>query len=355
MKSTFHDTIQVRKGEELNQERLEQFIHEHIPDVPDVPMEIEQFSAGHSNLTYLLRFGEWETVLRRPPLGPVAPKAHDMKRESTVLKSLHALYNTAPKVYVFSEDESIVGSPFFIMERRKGVVVDTTFPKDVIYEPMIGKKISRLMVDRLVALHQVDYKQTDLVNLAKPEGFLERQVGGWIKRYDRSKTEEVPDVDKLTVWLQENIPESPAPTVIHYDYKLNNAMFSHDFSEMVGLFDWEMTTIGDPLADLGVAAAYWMEPDDPELLKGALGKPPVTVRDGFFSRREFLDDYATKSGRDISQIHYYLTFAYFKLAVILQQIYYRYVKGQTNDKRFAHFNQSVAGLIQHAWQTAKGV
>lgn len=355
MMSSFRDTIQVRKGEELDQARLEQFVREHIPDVPDVPMEMEQFSAGHSNLTYLLRFGEWEAVLRRPPLGPVAPKAHDMKRESTVLKSLHPLYHTAPKPYVFSEDESIVGSPFFIMERRKGVVVDTTFPADVTYEPDLGKKISTLMVDQLVALHQVDYQQTDLVNLTKPSGFLERQVSGWIKRYDRSKTEKVAGVDALTKWLQENIPTSPAPAVIHYDYKLNNAMFSHDFTEMVGLFDWEMTTIGDPLADLGVALAYWMEPDDPEPLKTGLGDPPVTVRDGFFTRREFLEDYAAKSGRDVSQIHYYLTFAYFKLAVILQQIYYRYAKGQTTDKRFAHFNQSVASLIQHALQSAKGV
>lgn len=355
MTSAFRDTIQVRKGEELDKARLEQFVRKHIPGVPDVPMEVEQFSAGHSNLTYLLRFEEWEAVLRRPPLGPVAPKAHDMQRESTVLKNLHALYHTAPKVYVFSEDESIVGSPFFIMERRKGVVVDTTFPDDINYEPMIGKKISQLMVDQLVALHQVDYQQTDLVNLAKPEGFLERQVGGWIKRYGRAKTEEIENVDALTTWLKEHIPTSPEPTVIHYDYKLNNAMFSDDFSEMVGLFDWEMTTIGDPLTDLGVAAAYWMDADDPESLKKALGEPPVTVRDGFFSRKEFLEDYAAKSGRDISNIHYYLTFAYFKLAVILQQIYYRYANGQTTDKRFAHFNQSVAGLIQHAWQTAKGV
>src|SRR5699024_3865643 len=196
------------------------------------------------------------------------------------------LYLTAPKVYVFSDDESIVSSPFFIMERRKGVVVDTRFPDDLTYEPALGIQLSTLMVDQLVALHHVDYKQTDTVNLAKPERFLVRQIGGWIKRYERAKTDEIENVDALTTWLKENIPTSPEPTVIHYDYKLNNAMFSDDFSEMVGLFDWEMTTIGDPLADLGVAAAYWMDADDPESLKKALGEPPVTVRKGFFSRKE---------------------------------------------------------------------
>ncbi|MEN1967510.1 phosphotransferase family protein [Lentibacillus sp. N15] len=355
MKQAFNDTISVRNGEELDHKSLEEFVRASIPEVPDKPMEMEQFSAGHSNLTYLLRFGSWEAVLRRPPLGPVAPKAHDMKREYTILNNLHPRYKTAPKPYVYSDNEQIIGSPFFIMERRKGVVVDTSFPANITYSPELGQRISNVMVDQLVALHQVDYQKTDLINLSRPDGFIERQVGGWIKRYERSKMEEIPGVETLTKWIRENIPKSPAPTVIHYDYKLNNAMFSNDFRDMAGLFDWEMTTIGDPLADLGVALAYWMQNDDPEQLKTGLGKPPVTIRDGFFSRSEFLEAYTIRSGRDVSTIHFYLTFAYFKLAVILQQIYYRYVKGQTNDTRFAHFNHSVASLMQHALQSTKGV
>lgn len=349
------DTIKVRKGEELDKAVLEAFVRRHIPDVPDQPMEMEQFSAGRSNLTYLLRFDSWEAVLRRPPFGPVAPKAHDMKREYTILNTLHPLYQTAPKPYVFSDDERIIGRPFFIMERRKGIVIDTKFPEGVTYEPELGKRISNIMVDQLVELHQVDYRQTELVGMSKPQGFMERQVGGWIKRYERSKTEEITGVGALTNWLQNNIPTSPAPTVIHYDYKLNNAMFSSDFSKMAGLFDWEMTTIGDPLADLGVALAYWMEADDSEQLKTGLGEPPVTVMNGFFTRREFLEAYARRSGRDVTNIHFYLTFAYFKLAVILQQIYFRYVNGQTDDARFAHFDQSVKNLMEYALQTTKGV
>ncbi|WP_153721973.1 phosphotransferase family protein [Sporosarcina cascadiensis] len=346
-------TIEVRTGEELNKEKLQQFIREQISEVPDGELRIRQFSAGHSNLTYLLQIGKWEAVLRRPPLGPVAPKAHDMEREYTILSSLHSYFNPAPKPYVFSDDEDIVGSPFFIMERRNGMVLDTEFPDGVTYTPELGRKISELMVEQLVCLHQVDYKKTKLACMVKPEGFMERQVAGWIGRYERSKTDDVKGVEELTGYLKNHVPVSVEPTIIHYDYKLNNAMFSEDFSEMTGLFDWEMTTVGDPLADVGAAMSYWIQADDPEILKKGLGKPPVTVMDGFFTRDEFIQLYAEKSGRDVSSIDYYVTFAYFKLAVICQQIYYRYKKGQTQDKRFAHFNIFVENLVQYALISAR--
>jgi len=353
MNNDYKDTIPVRKGEELAPNKLKAFLKKNLNDVPEGELVIEQFGAGHSNLTYLLKTGNWEAVLRRPPLGPVAPKAHDMQREYTILKNLHPVYSTAPKPYIFSDDKSIVGSPFFIMERRKGIFLDTEFPPEITYKKELGKEISSLMVDKLVELHNVDYTKTDLVNLAKPDGFMERQVTGWIKRYKRAKTDEVAVVDQLTKYLKKNVPKSPAPTVIHYDYKLNNALFSSDFKEMKGLFDWEMTTIGDPLADIGAAMSYWIQEDDPEMLRTGLGKPPVTVKKGFHTRDEFLHDYSLKSGRDLANIDFYLTFAYFKLAVICQQIYYRYKQGQTKDKRFAHFNQFVKNLMEQAWQTVK--
>lgn len=346
-------TIEVRSGEELNIEKLQNFIRDHIPEAPEGELQIRQFSVGHSNLTYLLQMNEWEAVLRRPPLGPVAPKAHDMEREYQILSSLHPYFKAAPKPYVFSTDEEIVGSPFFIMERRNGMVLDTEFPDDTVYTPELGRKISELLVDQLVRLHQVDYKKTKLVDMVKPEGFMERQVAGWIGRYERAKTDEVKDLDELTEYLKSNVPESAEPTIIHYDYKLNNAMFSNDYSEMTGLFDWEMTTVGDPLADVGAAMSYWIQADDPEMLKKGLGKPPVTVMEGFFTRAEFIERYAEKSGRDVTSIDYYLTFAYFKLAVICQQIYYRFKKGQTQDQRFAHFNRFVENLIQYALRSAR--
>lgn len=342
------DTIPVRKDEQLNTELVEAFLRTNLQELPDAPLQIEQFGSGHSNLTYLLKCGDFEAVLRRPPLGPVAPKAHDMAREHAILKTINPLFSVIPKPYIFSDDESIVGSPFFVMERKNGIVLDTKFPDSIPYTPEIGRRISQKMVDTLVELHQINYKETALAEISKPDGFMERQVEGWIHRYNRAKTDDIPEVEELKIWLQENIPQSSEATIIHYDFKLNNMMFTKDFTEVSGLFDWEMATVGDPLADLGVAMCYWIQADDPDLLKYATGHPPLTVLNGFYTREEFINAYAEKSGRDVSTIHFYLTFAYFKLAVIGQQIYYRYKKGQTNDPRFAQFNVMIRNLMKYA-------
>ncbi len=348
VEKTIRDTIAIRTGEELDMEKLTQFLRTTIEGLPEGELHIRQFGAGHSNLTYALELGDWEAVLRRPPMGPVAPKAHDMEREFNVLSALHPVFATAPKPLVFSDDRSIIGSPFFIMKRRHGVVLDTSFPEGTEGTEELARNISEIMVDKLVELHAIDYKQTGLVQMVKPDGFLERQVHGWIGRYEKAKTSDISEVAQLTSWLQSNIPESPSPTIIHYDFKLNNAMFTPDFSEMTGLFDWEMTTVGDPLADVGAAMSYWMEVDDPKMLLTALGKPPITIQKGFYTRDEFIARYGEKSGRDVTNIHYYVTFAYFKLAVICQQIFYRYTNEQTNDPRFAHMDKFVHSLVRHA-------
>ncbi|MFP7299398.1 phosphotransferase family protein [Neobacillus niacini] len=348
------DTIPVRKGEELNLAVLEPFLRSHIEKLPNSPLELLQFSAGHSNLTYQIKIGEWEAVLRRPPLGPVAPKAHDMEREYKIISELHPVFSVTPKPILFSKQEEIVGSPFFIMERKNGIVVDTSFPEGILVTKELCQRLSEVMVNKLVELHGIDYTETGLGGISKPVGFTERQVHSWIGRYERVKTTEVPAFETLKKWLAGSIPVQPASTVIHYDYKFNNAMFNEELSEMAGLFDWEMTTVGDPLADLGVAMSYWNQADDPEDLKKGLGMAPVTVNDGFFTRKQFIELYAKKSGRDVSNMNFYLTFAYFKLAVICQQIYYRYKKGQTNDLRFANFNQKAKMLIDHAARVASG-
>jgi aminoglycoside phosphotransferase (APT) family kinase protein len=349
VKPVFRDTIDVRKGEELNLPRLENFLRENIANLDPSPLEIRQFGTGASNLTYLLRIGDWEAVLRRPPLGPVAPKAHDMAREYKILSKLHQVFPLAPQPYFFSDDEQIIGSPFFVMERRRGIVLDTEFPPFYTPTPEICQQISEAMVDRLVELHGIDYETAGLNEIGYPEGFMERQVNGWIGRYERAKTEEIKGVEKLKKWMIDHIPVSSKPAIIHYDYKLNNVMFdSDDFSKMVSIFDWEMTTIGDPLADLGCALGYWVQDNDPDVLKYGRGKPPVTVLPGFMSREQFLEAYAKKSGRDVSQIHFYLTFAYFKMAVILQQIYYRWKRGQTTDERFSRFGDFAQSLIHLA-------
>lgn len=345
------DTIPVRKGEELNLERLGEFLRKEMEGLPDGPLEILQFSAGHSNLTYQLRVGEWEAVLRRPPLGPVAPKAHDMEREFKILSEINPLFSPAPKPLLFSNDESIVGAPFFIMERKHGVVIDTAFPKGFEVTTNLCRTLSEVMVDNLVKLHSIDYTKTGLTQISKPDGFIERQVHGWISRYNRAKTEDMAEAENVMKWLAENIPTQKYATVIHYDYKFNNAMFNENFTEMVGLFDWEMTTVGDPLADLGVALSYWNQKDDPDLLKSGLGSSSLTVMDGFISRNEFIELYGQRSGRDVTDMNFYMTFAYFKLAVIVQQIYYRYKKGQTNDERFSKFNHYVKSLMTHGDNT----
>ncbi|WHY75550.1 phosphotransferase family protein [Neobacillus sp. WH10] len=348
------DTISVRKGEELNLIVLEKFLRENLESLPENKLEILQFSAGHSNLTYQLKMGDWEAVLRRPPLGPVAPKAHDMEREFKILTELNPIFSVAPKPFLFSKNQTIVGSPFFLMERKNGTVIDTSFPEGADVRKELCQHLSKVMVEKLVELHAIDYKQTGLVEISKPEGFMERQVHGWISRYERAKTDEIAVVDSLKKWLIDHTPKKHESTIIHYDYKLNNTMFNKQFTEMVGLFDWEMTTVGDPLADLGVAMSYWNQSDDPELLINGLGKAPVTAEyEGFFTRNEFINLYAKKSGRDITNFNFYLTFAYFKLAVIGQQIYFRYKKGQTNDHRFANFNHFVKNLILHAANIAE--
>jgi aminoglycoside phosphotransferase (APT) family kinase protein len=341
------ETVDVRKGEDFDLEAVELYLREHIEDLPDGELEVSQFPSGASNLTYLLEIGDWQGVLRRPPLGPVPPKAHDMGRESGILSRLGAVYPLAPKPYFFCEDESVMGAPFYVMERRTGVVLDETFPDGIQPDEELCRGISRAVVDTLVRLHAVDVKEAGLGDLGKPEGFLGRQTEAWISRYDKARTEEIEEVEPLTDWLSRDVPESPPPTVIHNDYKLNNLVLNpEDLTEVRAVLDWEMATVGDPLFDLAVSLTYWIEPDDPDDLKAVM--PTVTVTPGFMSRRELIDRYEAQSGRDLSDMHWYMVFGYFKLAAILQQIYARWKRGQTEDERFADFGERVRTLILHA-------
>jgi aminoglycoside phosphotransferase (APT) family kinase protein len=341
------ETINVREGEAFNLEAVESYLRAHVEDVPEGELEVSQFPSGASNLTYLLKVGDWEGVLRRPPLGPVPPKAHDMGRESGILAKLNAVYPLAPKPYFFCEDESVIGAPFYVMERRTGVVLDDSFPDGVEPEGELCRGISRTVVDTLVELHAVDVKEAGLGALGKPAGFLQRQTEGWISRYEKAKTEEIREVEPLTKWLASDVPESPPPAIIHNDYKLNNLVLDpEDLTQVRAVLDWEMATVGDPLFDLAVSLSYWIEADDPEELKAVM--PTVTATPGFMTRKELIDRYAEESGRDLSEMHWYVVFGYFKLAGILQQIYARWKNGQTTDERFATFGERVRTLILHA-------
>jgi aminoglycoside phosphotransferase (APT) family kinase protein len=341
------ETINVREGEGFDLGTVERYLREHIENLPEGDLEVRQFPSGASNLTFLLKIGDWEGVLRRPPLGPIPPKAHDMGRESGILRMLEAAYPLAPKPYFFCDDESVIGAPFYVMERREGVVIDDSFPEGVEPTEELCRGISHTVVDTLVELHAVDPWEAGLGDLGKPEGFLERQTHGWISRYDRAKTDEIEEVGLLADWLARDIPESPRPTIIHNDYKLNNLILNpEDLTEVRAVLDWEMATIGDPLFDLAVSLTYWIEPSDSDDLKRVL--PTVTDTPGFMTRQEFIDYYAKRSGRDLSNMHWYVVFGYFKLAVILQQIYARWRNGQTRDERFANFDTCVRTLILHA-------
>ena len=341
------DTIAVRTGEDFDLPRIEQYLRSHIEGLGEGSLQVRQFPSGASNLTYLVQIGDWEGVLRRPPFGPVPPKAHDMEREAGLLQKVSPAFPLAPMPYVFCNDLSILGVPFYVMERRKGMVLNNAFPPGVIPTGELCRRISLTVVETLVQIHAVDWQAAGLSEFGHPEGFLARQVKGWIERYFRAQTDDIPQVEPLTRWLAEHVPQSPAPTLIHNDFKLNNMILdSNDLTRPVAVLDWEMATVGDPLFDLAVSLTYWVTSEDPEELQTVL--PTVTTLPGFINRAEFMEIYAQKSGRDLSSMHFYMTFAYFKLAVIIQQIYARWKKGQTQDERFAIFSSRVRDVIVYA-------
>lgn len=316
----------------------------------DLPLEVRQFGGGAANLTYELNFGDkYEYVLRRPPLGPVAKSAHDMGREYKVLSVLQKSYKYCPQAYLYCDDINIIGAPFFVMERKHGTVIRNNFPKEYEHIPNIGKIISEAMVDRLVELHAVNYKEIGLEDLGRPEGFIERQVNGWYKRWNKAKHKEFSEMDALYNWLSMNMPETSTYSIIHNDYKLDNIMLDkYDPSKIISIFDWDMCTIGDPFSDLGALLAYWYDAkNDPEYMK-AFATMPINPKINFMSRAELIQRYADKSGKFTSNINFYHVLGLFRLVVIIAQIYIRYIKGQTKDKRFEGFGALIPYMIKLA-------
>jgi aminoglycoside phosphotransferase (APT) family kinase protein len=352
------DTKPIRESEQLDWEALDKCVRPKLAEQlgesfdTNAPLLVEQFPGGHSNLTYLLRFGHREFALRRPPFGPVPPKAHDMARECRILSSIHPVFPLAPKPYLLCEDPEIIGSTFYIMERRNGVVIRAEEPAQLIDQPEQRKRVSRAVVDVLAELHLVDIEKHGLTVLGKPTGFVERQIEGWTKRWHGSKTSEQAEMDALSHWLSDRRPPDPLrPTLVHGDYKLDNVMLDgNDLGRMVAVFDWEMSAIGDPLVDLGIFLAYWIH-TAPAAQRDSL--MAVTTRPGWFTREEVLERYAERTGNDLSRVAFYEVFAVFKLAVVLQQIFYRYHRGQTDDQRFANLDKRVEMLAHLATKLAE--
>lgn len=340
------ETREVRSGEELDLDKLRTFLRASI-DLPDDPLTLRQFPGGYSNLTYLIRCGERELVLRRPPFGSKVKSAHDMGREFRILSALSPVYPRAPKPLVFCEDESVIGAKFYVMERIKGLILRRMLPPGLDLHEGRMRALCDAFLDTLAELHAIDYQAVGLGELGRPEGYVERQVTGWAKRYRDAQTDDVAAIERVTEWLQAHLPPSPPATLLHNDYKFDNLVLDPDEpTRIIGILDWEMATIGDPLMDLGTSLSYWVEAGDPVEFHSAAFGP--TTRPGTPTRRELAEMYAARTGRDVSHILFYYCFGLWKSAVVVQQIYYRFKQGLTKDPRFAMLGAMANMLGEHA-------
>ena len=325
---------EMREEERIDPARIEPFLRSALPDAAG-PVSVLQFPRGHSNLTYLLRAGEREVVLRRPPFGVKVKSAHDMKREYDILSALKGVYPRAPRPIAFCDDESLIGARFYLMERVRGVILrGAEPPPGITFAPELLRGTSTALVDNLADLHAVDVSGPPLSNIGRPRGYVARQVTGWTERYFNAKTDEIAGVEAAAAWLARNMPKESGAAVIHNDYKYDNVMLDpNDLTRIVAVLDWEMATVGDPLMDLGSFIGYWGDPDDPQELRTRAYGP--TYLPGSLSRMQLVERYSERSGRAVGSILFYYVFALFKIAVIVQQIYKRYVEGHTRDPRFA--------------------
>jgi aminoglycoside phosphotransferase (APT) family kinase protein len=329
----------VREGEALPEEALKKYLQE-IKLINSVESElfVQQFTHGFSNLTYLLQIENKEFVLRKPPKGAIK-RGHDMNREFKVQSAVHKAYSKVPKMYGFSDDETILGSDFYIMEKVEGVILNYKEAKQRNIPEKDYKNIANSWLDALVELHNVDYNAIGLADLGKPDGYVQRQISNWGKQYLKAKTDEYPEAEMVMNWMEEHQPKEYDHCLIHNDFKYDNVVFKDDsWQEVSAVLDWEMATLGDPLMDLGTSLGYWTVATDHDFVKQ--GIPSPTVFEGNPTRSEIAEMYAQKSGRNVDNLIFYYVFGLFKIAVIAQQIYYRFEKGWTTDPRFANLNKA---------------
>ena len=345
------ELIDERPDERLDTGRIKPYLRAHLQGA-EGPLSLRQFGGGKANLTYLVRFGQDEFVLRRPPLGPIPPGAHDMRREHRVLSVLHRRYPLAPKSLLLCEDESVIGAVFVVHERRHGFVIRDDIPPEFAGRPELNRRIGEALIDALADLHLVPPAEVGLDDLGRPEGFLERQLSGWGRRWHAAQggveaERATADMAPVIEWLEGRLPNSRGAALLHNDYRLDNCLLdTADPGRIVAVLDWDMCTQGDPLADLGYVLDYWVEPGDPAEWRQIAAMP--TWREGFPSRVDAVERYAARTGFDVGVIDWYQVFAAFKLAVIIQQIYIRYVRGQTQDRRFEFYWRRVLGLAGKA-------
>lgn len=341
----------VRQGEELVEAGLKRFLSLELGLETD-RVEILQFPAGSSNLTYLIRVNGDEYVLRRPPFGNTVRTAHDMGREFNVLSSLSAVYKPAPKPLAFCDDPSFIGSEFYLMERRKGLVIRGLAPAELQTSPPLQLRVCESFIKNLADLHALDHDAAGLRDLGRPDGYVRRQVEGWTRRYFAAKTDEWPELESAITWLNNDMPAASGASLVHNDYKFDNIMLDPaDLTRVAAVLDWEMVTVGDPLMDLGTTLGYWMAADAGEEMLNMPFHPRVLMEN--IPRQQLAGIYASVTGRDLSNILFYYVFGTVKIAVICQQIYARYKKGFTQDKRFASFDNFVGALGRIAWHACQ--
>lgn len=334
MNEAFKDQPQApRSGEAVDRARLQEYLRPLLPE-PGTPVEISQFRQGYSNLTYLIRAGDREWVLRRPPVGAQIKSAHDMGREYRILSHLQGFYPLAPKPVLYCEDPSVLGAPFYLMNRVQGIILRRELPAGLHLDEGTLRALSESFIDNLSAIHRVDFRAAGLADLGKPEGYVRRQIEGWTKRYQQAQTDTLVSLEEMAAWLGQNQPAEAGGCLIHNDYKYDNLVLDpNQLPRILATLDWEMATLGDPLMDLGSALGYWVDADDPEAWrKQAFG---ITSRPGNLNREALLARYAQATGRSIGAPVFYYVYGLFKIAVIVQQIYARYRKGLTQDERFA--------------------
>ena len=329
----------------IDEQRLQRYLAGRIPGA-DLPLRVERVFGGHSNETFYIGRGDQEWVLRRPPRGPLLPTAHDVLREYRVLKALNSTNVATPRVLLACDDASITGAPFYLMERKYGIVIRDELPTYA-SDAAGCRAISKALIDALAALHSVDWQAAGLGDFGKPEGYIERQIRRWTGQLEKSRQRPLPDLDTVTAWLVKHMPVSGPATIVHGDYRLDNSMYASDQPELIAIFDWEMATIGDPLADLGYLLSNWREAGDP-LPEFTLATRRITETPGFFTRAEIADHYAARTGRSIRDMAFYEALAIWKLAILLEGSYQRHRSGTTDDPFFEQLETGVPGLARRA-------
>jgi aminoglycoside phosphotransferase (APT) family kinase protein len=324
----------VRPGEELPITSLVEWMNAHIPDLLGTP-KVTQYSGGASNSTYCLKFENKSVILRRPPAGTKAKGAHDMGREYRLQAALQSVYPKVPEMLGYTDDESVIGAEFYIMQKLDGIIPRQNMPRDLTISAADAHKLCESALDGLIELHNVDYKAAGLAHIAKGEGYTKRQISGWTGRYQKAKTWNVPKGKKVTDWLANNIPSEEKICITHNDYRFDNLVLNaQNPQQIMGVLDWELATLGDPLMDLGNSLAYWVQADDDWLARRTRRQP--THLPGMMTRKEVIQYYCDKQGLKTEDFAFYEVYGLFRLAAIVQQIYYRYHHKQTRNPQYKH-------------------